>query len=130
MDKLHVYQQRIEEGLKRIPLSAEPVELYEPIRYVLALGGKRMRPCLTLMACDLFGGDPEKALDAALGIELFHNFSLVHDDIMDKAPLRRNQATVHEKWNPSVAILSGDAMLIKAYQQLNRVPADKLQAVL
>ncbi|HEV7230471.1 MAG TPA: polyprenyl synthetase family protein [Bacteroidia bacterium] len=122
MDKLRTYQQMIADGLAKIPLIGKPDELYEPIRYVLALGGKRMRPVLTLFGCDLFDGPVENALDAALGIELFHNFSLVHDDIMDKAPLRRNQPTVHEKWNPSVAILSGDALLIKAYQQIGKVP--------
>ena len=94
----------------------EPVNLYEPIDYILQLGGKRLRPVLTLMATDIFGSDHKKALDAALAVEVFHNFSLVHDDIMDDAPLRRGQETVHEKWDINTGILSGDAMLINAYQ--------------
>ncbi|WP_435624234.1 polyprenyl synthetase family protein [Flagellimonas sp.] len=93
-----------------------PENLYEPISYILGLGGKRMRPVLTLMAVDVFNGSIEDALDAALAIEMFHNFSLVHDDIMDDAPLRRGKVTVHEKWDINTGILSGDAMLIKSYQ--------------
>src|SRR6185436_17303468 len=89
---------------------------YEPIRYMLSLGGKRMRPLLVLMGCDMFKGNVEKAVPAALGIELFHNFTLLHDDIMDKAPLRRSKQTVHEKWNVNTAILSGDAMFVKSFQ--------------
>ena len=94
----------------------EPKNLYEPISYILQLGGKRLRPVLTLMATSVFEADYKKALDAALAVEVFHNFSLVHDDIMDDAPLRRGQETVHEKWDINTGILSGDAMLIKAYQ--------------
>lgn len=94
----------------------EPSTLYEPIEYILDLGGKRLRPILTLMTADIFDCDPKHALDAALSIEVFHNFSLVHDDIMDDAPLRRGQTTVHEKWDINTGILSGDAMLIMAYQ--------------
>ena len=94
----------------------EPKNLYEPIAYILGLGGKRLRPVLTLMSAEIFGCDYRKALDAALSIEVFHNFSLVHDDIMDDAPLRRGQTTVHEKWDVNTGILSGDAMLITAYQ--------------
>ena len=94
----------------------EPKSLYEPITYILNLGGKRLRPVLTLMTAEIFGADYKKALDAALAVEIFHNFSLVHDDIMDDAPLRRGEQTVHEKWNLNTGILSGDAMLIQAYQ--------------
>ncbi|UII81346.1 polyprenyl synthetase family protein [Flagellimonas sp. CMM7] len=94
----------------------EPKNLYEPINYILRLGGKRLRPILTLMTADLFGGNFEDALDSALAIEVFHNFSLVHDDIMDDAPLRRGKTTVHEKWDVNTGILSGDAMLINSYQ--------------
>lgn len=94
----------------------EPKTLYEPITYILGLGGKRLRPVLTLMSADIFGKDYIEALDAALAIEVFHNFSLIHDDIMDDAPLRRGKATVHEKWDVNTGILSGDAMLINAYQ--------------
>jgi len=97
-------------------ITKEPNNLYEPISYILGLGGKRLRPVLTLLATDLFGGDYKDALAAALGVEIFHNFSLVHDDIMDDAPLRRGEQTVHEKWDINTGILSGDAMLINAYQ--------------
>ncbi len=96
----------------------EPRNLYEPILYILNLGGKRIRPALTLMSCGLFGGNENKALDAALAIEMFHNFSLVHDDIMDAAPLRRGLKTVHEKWSINAGILSGDAMLVWSNQFL------------
>jgi len=109
---------------------AQPKELYEPISYLMQLGGKRMRPVLLLMATDLFEGDPEQALPAALAIEVFHNFTLMHDDIMDNAPLRRGKATVHEKWSSSVAILSGDVMLVEAYKLLMKVPASVLEKVL
>ena len=102
----------------------EPQNLYEPIQYILGLGGKRMRPILTLMTAELFGADPKNALDAALAIEMFHNFSLVHDDIMDDAPLRRGKVTVHEKWDVNTGILSGDAMLILAYQFFESYPPE------
>lgn len=95
-----------------------PVELYGPEAYMLSLGGKRLRPLLALIACDLFEKDPSLAMDAALSVELFHNFSLIHDDILDQAPLRRNSPTVHTKWNTNIAILSGDAVLVKAFQAL------------
>ncbi len=95
-----------------------PIQLYQPISYILALGGKRLRPLLTLISSDLYNVKPEESKHAALAVELFHNFSLIHDDIMDKAPLRRGEQTVHEKWNTNIAILSGDAMLVKAYEQL------------
>ena len=102
----------------------EPQNLYEPINYILSLGGKRMRPVLTLLTADLFGGSAKEALDAAMAIEVFHNFSLVHDDIMDDAPLRRGKITVHEKWDINTGILSGDAMLINAYQYLESYPPE------
>lgn len=94
----------------------EPKNLYEPIHYILQLGGKRLRPILAIMTCDLFGGNAKKAFDAALAIEVFHNFTLIHDDIMDSAPIRRGKETVHIKWNENTGILSGDAMMILAYQ--------------
>ncbi len=94
----------------------DPISLYEPISYILNLGGKRLRPILALLSADIFGSQSNKALDAALAIEIFHNFSLVHDDIMDAAPMRRGKRTVHEKWGINTGILSGDAMLIRAYQ--------------
>lgn len=102
--------------LEQKVITKEPKKLYQPISYILGLGGKRLRPVLTLMTTELFGADYNKAMDAALAIEIFHNFSLVHDDIMDAAPLRRGQPTVHEKWDVNTGILSGDAMLILAYR--------------
>lgn len=105
----------------------EPKNLYEPIDYILKLGGKRIRPVLTLMAADIFGSDYKKALSAALAIEVFHNFTLVHDDIMDAAPLRRGKATVHEKWDINTGILSGDAMLILAYKYFENYTPEVFQ---
>ena len=96
--------------------------LFAPMAYLMGLPAKRVRPALVLMGCELFGGTPEDAIDEAIGIELFHNFTLMHDDIMDEAPLRRGRPTVHAKWNANTAILSGDAMLVKAYQLLGRYP--------
>lgn len=102
----------------------EPKNLYDPINYILELGGKRLRPVLTLMSASIFGADYKQALDAALAVEIFHNFSLMHDDIMDDAPLRRGKVTVHEKWDISTGILSGDAMLINAYQLFENYEGD------
>lgn len=110
------YRKEFIEHLEQKVSVKKPINLYEPIVYILALGGKRLRPVLTLMTAEIFGTDYSKAMDAALAIEIFHNFSLVHDDIMDDAPLRRGKATVHEKWDINTGILSGDAMLIMAYQ--------------
>lgn len=109
---------------------ATPAELYEPIQYIMSLGGKRLRPTLLLLACDMFNGSVLKAMNPALGIELFHNFTLLHDDIMDKAPLRRGHPTVHTKWNESVAILSGDVMLVEAYKMIMQVDDRLLRDVL
>jgi len=102
--------------IEKTSFSAEPAELYDPVNYILSLGGKRLRPALVLMAADMYGYDLKKAIPQALGIELFHNFTLMHDDIMDDAPLRRGMITVHEKWNTNIGILSGDALFVKAYQ--------------
>lgn len=110
------YQEFFIKYLENQNIHKEPVNLYEPIEYILGLGGKRIRPVLTLMAAEVFDTDYTTALPAAMAVEVFHNFSLVHDDIMDDAPLRRGQITVHEKWNLNTGILSGDAMLILAYQ--------------
>ncbi|UPT71778.1 MAG: polyprenyl synthetase family protein [Flavobacterium sp. JAD_PAG50586_2] len=110
------YQDVVMAHFKSLVLKNEPNNLYEPIRYILSLGGKRLRPVLTLMATEVFDVAAEKALPAATAVEVFHNFSLIHDDIMDDAPLRRGHETVHEKWNINTGILSGDAMLILAYQ--------------
>lgn len=113
IDQLNLaIQNHLEEKLKL----EEPKQLYDPIKYILDLGGKRLRPVLTLMTCEFFGTSYTKALNAALAVELFHNFSLIHDDIMDMAPLRRGRETVHHKWDTNTGILSGDAMLILAYQ--------------
>ena len=116
MHTIYQYQEFLANYLQSQYESKEPKNLYEPIHYILDLGGKRIRPVLTLMAAEIFDVDYAKALPAALAVEVFHNFSLVHDDIMDDAPLRRGQKTVHEKWDLNTGILSGDAMLILAYQ--------------
>jgi len=116
MHSIEHYRKEFISYLESRTTSKEPINLYEPITYILGLGGKRLRPVLVLMATEIFGADYKKALDAALAIEVFHNFSLVHDDIMDDAPLRRGKETVHEKWDVNTGILSGDAMLINAYQ--------------
>lgn len=125
-----VFVDAIQAELQRTNYGQEPPELYDPIKYIMSLGGKRMRPLLTLMATYLFTDDWQKAVRPALGVEVFHNFTLMHDDIMDQAPLRRGQPTVHEKWNHNIAILSGDVMLVNAYDLLLNVEADKLKAVM
>ena len=116
MHDISQYQEFFINYLESQSINKEPKNLYEPIEYILGLGGKRMRPVLTLMAAEVFDTDYKVALPAAMAVEVFHNFSLVHDDIMDDAPLRRGQETVHEKWDLNTGILSGDAMLILAYQ--------------
>ncbi|KRD11850.1 polyprenyl synthetase [Flavobacterium sp. Root901] len=120
MHDISQYQDFFIEYLKKQDIRKEPKNLYEPIEYILGLGGKRMRPVLTLMAAEVFDTDYKEALPAAMAVEVFHNFSLVHDDIMDDAPLRRGQVTVHEKWNLNTGILSGDTMLILAYQYFEK----------
>ncbi len=110
--------EKINIEIATLPLDQQPAELYQPIRYFLGIGGKRMRPILTLLGCYLFDTNTEKAVKPAIAIELFHNFSLIHDDIMDNAPLRRGMKTVHQKWNRNIAILSGDITLIQAYEML------------
>ena len=106
----------INRAIEEVDLPLEPSELYNPIRYILSLGGKYLRPNLVLMAADMYQFDLIKVMPQALGVELFHNFTLMHDDIMDEAPIRRGETTVHEKWNTNVAILSGDVLFVKAYQ--------------
>lgn len=120
MHAVSQYQEFVAEYLQSQLEIKEPKNLYEPIQYILGLGGKRIRPVLTLMSAEVFDISYEKALPAALAVEVFHNFSLVHDDIMDDAPLRRGNVTVHEKWNINTGILSGDAMLILAYQYFEK----------
>ncbi len=116
MHSISQYQEFVSEYFSSQSKTKEPNNLYQPIHYILELGGKRMRPVLTLMSAEVFDADYKKALPAAIAVEVFHNFSLIHDDIMDDAPLRRGKITVHEKWNINTGILSGDAMLIMAYQ--------------
>ena len=116
MEGIEDYTKSLKKYLDEIVVVKEPKQLYKPIRYIVSLGGKRLRPVLTLMSCDFFNTEYKKALPAALALELFHNFSLIHDDIMDEAPLRRGKETVHKKWDLNTGILSGDAMLILAYQ--------------
>lgn len=129
MLSIEKYQTEFIKYLEEYAVVKEPKGLYDPIQYILNLGGKRLRPVLTLMTAEIFGIDFKKSLDAALSIEVFHNFSLVHDDIMDDAPLRRGQVTVHEKWNINTGILSGDAMLIMAYQLFENYGAVTFQAL-
>lgn len=118
---------QIEQEIANIAYTQQPEELYKPIEYIMQLGGKRLRPVLTLMANDMFGGETRKALKAALAIEMFHNFTLVHDDIMDNADIRRGQPTVHVKWNQTIAILSGDLMMIKATDLLCETETNDLR---
>ncbi len=130
MQKILDYITLIDKTLKTISLKKDPSTLYDPIAYTLSLGGKRIRPALLLLANDLFGGNNKAALNSALAIEVFHNFTLVHDDIMDKAPLRRGKTSVYKKWNTNIAILSGDVMLIQAIQLLSKDKTSTLSDVL
>lgn len=119
----------INNRISELKYGKEPDELYEPIRYIMSLGGKRMRPLLVMLGYELFKDDSKSVLDQAIAVEVFHNFTLLHDDIMDEAPLRRGKPTVHEKWNENTAILSGDVMLVRAYGLLLDAPGD-LKAIL
>lgn len=130
MKKLSELQDIIIDALGQYKLPNQPNELYEPISYILSIGGKRLRPALVLMACDMFGGRVEGAVNASLAIEVFHNFTLMHDDIMDKAPLRRGKPTVHQKWNQNIAILAGDAMMVEANKLMLLVDDSILRPVL
>jgi len=129
-EELQVFTDLIKNEIENLPLDGHPKELYEPIQYLMSLGGKRLRPLLTLMAHSLYKDDPRVAVKAAVALELFHNFTLMHDDIMDSAPLRRGKATVHKKYNDNIAILSGDVMLVKVYDLLLTVPSDQLKDIL
>lgn len=120
----------VEKAVSEYQFPAQPANLYDPLRYFMQLGGKRIRPVLTLMGGNLFGVPKEESLAAALSIEFFHNFSLIHDDIMDQAPVRRGQPTVHTKWNNDIAILSGDVLFTEAYQQLAHYRDDRLSGLL
>ena len=122
--------QTVKEIFEREQFLADPAELYSPIDYTLRLGGKRLRPALLLASCHLMGGDPMQAANAALGIETFHNFTLLHDDLMDRSPLRRGQPTVWTRWSPNTAILSGDTMFALAWRYLLRQPHTNLRDIL
>src|SRR5258707_10521019 len=124
------YLSLIEEEIKKQKFGSQPQSLYEPIRYIMALGGKRLRPLLTVLSYSLYKKDVKKIIPYAAAVEAFHNFTLLHDDIMDQAPLRRGKATVHEKWNVNTAILSGDVMLVKVYEMFLSLDEGKLKAVL
>ena len=120
----------VNDSIGRLPFDRKPQSLYEPIKYVLSLGGKRMRPVLMLLAYNLFKDDPQSILSQACGLETYHNYTLLHDDLMDNADLRRGHETVHKKWNANTAILSGDSMLVFAYRLMSDCRADKLKEVL
>ena len=123
-------QQELEQHISETAWGAHPESLYEPIQYIMSLGGKRLRPMLTIMGYSLYKDDPEKIMPYAVAVEAFHNFTLMHDDIMDKAPLRRGVKTVHEKWNVNTAILSGDVMLVKVYDALAELEPKLLKEAL
>lgn len=130
MPPLESYQQWIEREIKKQRYGKQPPSLYEPIRYLMNIGGKRLRPMLTLLSYSLFRDDVRNAVPVAVAVEAFHNFTLMHDDIMDKAPLRRGKPTVHEKWNVNTAILSGDVMLVKVYDMFLQLDPATLKTVL
>ena len=130
MHTFNEYLERVNNAIKAIPYPEQPSHLYEPITYTMDLGGKRLRPVLVLMACDAVGGDINRALTPAIGLEMFHNFTLLHDDVMDKADIRRGKPTVHVKWDDNTAILSGDAMLTMATQLIAQAPADVMPQVM
>jgi geranylgeranyl diphosphate synthase, type II len=121
---------RISKAIGEISFPEAPRELYEPIAYTLALGGKRLRPLMVLASCDMFGGDAEMAIHPAIGIELFHNFTLLHDDLMDQAPLRRGKETVYKKWNANIAILAGDTMFAMANRYMLQTKQDAISEIL
>ena len=130
---MHTSEQLLEKvkvALAEIKFDSKPEELYNPIKYTLNLGGKRIRPVSVLLACEMFNGDIEKAINPAIAIEIFHNFTLLHDDIMDNAPIRRGKETVFKKWNANIAILSGDTMFALAYKYLIKTDSQILQNIL
>lgn len=129
MKQYNDYLHSVNNAIASINYPHQPAQLYEPIAYTMAQTGKRLRPVLALMMCEALGGNAQEALMPAVGLEFFHNFTLLHDDVMDKADIRRGQLTVHRRWNENVAILSGDAMLTMAMQLIARAPSQHLQAV-
>lgn len=130
MEIYNQFKQLVNAELLRLAIEKEPQKLYAPINYILGLGGKRLRPVLTLAGCDLFNGNPEHAITAGLGLEIFHNFTLLHDDIMDKADVRRGKETVHKKWNPNIAILSGDTMFAISFRQMAKCKSARADEIL
>lgn len=120
----------VNEAIQSLPFNRQPTSLYEPVRYVLSIGGKRMRPVLMLLAYNLFKDNPQSILNQACALETYHNYTLLHDDLMDNADLRRGHETVHKRWDANTAILSGDSMLVLAFQQMAQCPENKLKAVL
>ena len=120
----------INEYLDNLPYERKPAGLYDPIKYVLSIGGKRIRPTLMLLAYNLYKEDPERILSSAVALETYHNYTLLHDDLMDNASVRRGQPTVHKKWDANTAILSGDSMLVLAYERMAKCPVEKLKPVL
>ena len=130
MKTSHDILQQVNDFLAALPYDRKPHSLYEPVEYVLSLGGKRIRPVLMLMGYNLWREHPEDILMPAIGLETYHNYTLLHDDLMDNADMRRGHKTVHRRWDANKAILSGDSMLVLAYQRMQQVPADKLPAVL
>ena len=122
--------QNVNDFLASLPYDRQPASLYEPVQYVLSLGGKRIRPVLMLLGYNLWKEQPEDILMPAIGLETYHNYTLLHDDLMDNADVRRGHETVHRRWDANKAILSGDSMLVLAYQRVTQVPADKLRQVL
>lgn len=130
MEFISPYTKLIESSIDSMNLPSTPTNLYDPLRYFMKIGGKRMRPILTLLGAELFGKSKESVINVAMAVEVFHNFTLIHDDIMDEAPLRRNQTTVHTKWNQNIAILSGDVLFVKAYELLSKQEVGDLRAML
>ncbi len=130
MKSAEQYREQFEKALNSESFISDPLKLYEPIQYMLSLGGKRLRPMLCLMGCELYGGECSKAMPAAIAIEIFHNFTLVHDDIMDNSPIRRGLPTVYKKWNTNIAILSGDVMFAKAYEYVTKLDTPNLKPIL
>ena len=130
MKKAEELLKKVNEALEALTYDRKPETLYAPIKYVLSLGGKRVRPVLMLLAYNLYKDDPERIMTQAIGLETYHNFTLLHDDLMDNADMRRGHETVHRKWDPNQAILSGDTMLLQAFQRMGQCEADKLQDVI
>ena len=130
MYTIEALQEKVKQSFAEQNFIEEPRLLYEPIDYTLAAGGKRLRPVLLLAACDLFDGNCDEAINAAIGVEVFHNFTLLHDDIMDKSALRRGKETVYKRWNENIAILSGDTMFALAYRYILKTPVNNIHRVL